>query len=1306
MYATFNWAYETQGTSAFIEYSSNPRKTANVAETVNSPRPNIASKTPSTVRMSPKIYPDYRTSDNRTSAQQRNYRDVGVGVKPESLFQPTMHQKSGDSKTPPFQAKRRNRGRSISVENDMASAGFGRHDKGLDKYEFPFDTYRRVHAFEERVSGLDQQLNIIQKMINQTLAKNMNLEDEIDKASRHKKHEAEYDTDNSTLKKQRRTLRDQEESRKEAESELKIIKLQGQLQDVQVQIQDLSARHEEQRVQLNKAMDGEPSEEWKTLALQSNELLGKLDTMAQQVGDNIRSYLEKYDQQVSGTVFNHLETLGRKLENNLGEWNQEMKQKREFGEKLLQECGNRMTQYQREIETLQGQKSDKEASLEQLRAEFSSERQRLNDEHIEQLNIKATEYTRLADKQQRKQERLTNWYIRKIDEKDDRWQERIASVQEKNADLVRASNEQQIEHEREARRADEEIQDLTAEFNKVKQDLDAMGKVNDELGVLVNESKQRAPDEFHVLREELDELAAKNKDYLEEIKQFRVDTKDLKEQVRDSEENLKGCRQELVECRGKLEEAPRKIQELEEAFVREKTLLEKEHQRHVRAEQEKLERLEQAADSVGNLRREQTEQHSKALEENARKWQDDLDKRRIEWQKELDQAHDLVREAEAKIHSRDAKIETLQQEVQESRNRVHNLASELDRMKETSKSAIKTQEELTHWKQAAEGHSRELQRALEGAENENKSLHEQVAQLRMSIQNTARENEALETNLKATKEELAARVKEVSAAPRESEQKRQLTILQSQVEQTQKQLLGSELQIKQKDSQLEKLRASLKNEQNRREEIDARHQSDREENERRIAELITQLDGQVKQLKEVESLHAMRITEQNKLLNQRNKTIKALEENLIEARRDNEELHETMKAALDKEESKRSLIFNEFQKLRKEIRVMCRIRPSTSRDGAILEYETSEGKFHSKPAGLEIISQKSQYGTTRQVKDRSKHYRFDRVFEAQETNEDVWLEISQFVQSFIEGRQVTILCYGQTATGKTYTMSNSEGAVDANGDAILTNEGIMPRSKGLIFEEAARRRQKGWSIAVRGCCYEVYVKEIRQLLPHNKVKTKSLDPTEPPWWHVRDPEYQSLNSAEDFDAMFDSAMATRTFAETTSNSNSSRSHFILYLEFEAKSPTMKKAKKGILCLVDLAGSEDPHKASALDDAGVPGRGSSLGVSEDAERKKIRERRLREGIAINQSLRVLRKSISKIRNPTAASGKPTLEGGDEESSTLAKLLGPCLGRESMVLMFVMINLEAGSLAETKATLESGKEANRGNQALAEEDVVGT
>ncbi|KAF2973439.1 hypothetical protein GQX73_g106 [Xylaria multiplex] len=1096
----------------------------------------------------------------------------------------------------------------------------------------------------------------------------------------HTRYETGSDTDISTPRTQRRTFRGNEKAGKEAERESKISKLQGQLQDVQDKVRDLAARHNEQMGQ-------------------SNELLGKLDATAQQVGNSIRSYLEKHDHKFIGTVSECLDMLQRQLENNIERWNREMMRKREFEGELLKDYRNSMTWYQREIETLQRHNSDKEALLEQLRADFPNERQRLNDEYMKQINAKATEYTRLTEKQYRKQERLATWHSKKINEIEDKWQERLASVQEKNTHLVRTRIEQQVEHQMEARKADEKIRNLTRDLNNVKQDLDAMSKVNQDLEILLNESKQITPDESQALREELDELSTKNKDYLGEIEQFCRTTKDLEDKVRNYEENIKRCERELIGCKEKLGEAPREIQELQEShrtvieqlkedFTREKALSEKAHQQQIRAEQDKWARLEQVVESLRDSNHEQNEQHRKALEENTRTWQDDIAKRRIEWQNELNRSYELVREAKAEVHARDAKIETLRQEAQGSLSRAQNLASEMNQTKEAQQSTLKVQEELTLAKQAAEKDLSNLRRALEGAENEKKSLSKQVTQLETNIQNTTEENKSLAINLKATAEKLTAKVKEVSAALQDSEEKKQqLVSLQSLVEQNQKQLLDSQSQIKQKDSELEQLRVNLKDEQNRREECDTEHKVDLDGNERRIAELTAQLDASVKQMKDVELSYNIRIIEQNKLLKQRNKTIKSLEASLGDERRDNQELQETMKKALVKEETKRSLIFNEFQKLRKEIRVMCRIRPTTPRDGAILEYATSEGKFHSKPAGIEIITQKSLYGTTTQVKDRSKHYHFDRVFEAQETNEDVWLEISQFVQSFIEGRQVTIFCYGQTATGKTYTMSNSEHAVDANGDPILTNEGIMPRSKDLIFEEANRRREKGWSIAVRGCCYEVYVKEIRQLLSNNQIKTKSLDPTGPPWWHVRDPEYQSLDSVEDFDAMFESAMESRTFAETTSNSNSSRSHFILYLEFEAKSPTMKKANKGILCLVDLAGSEDPHKASALDDQSIPGGG---GASENTERKKIREQRLREGIAINQSLRVLRKSISKIRNPTAATGKPTLEGGDEESSTLAKLLGPCLGRESMVLMFVMINLGADSLAETKATLESGKE----------------
>lgn len=190
------------------------------------------------------------------------------------------------------------------------------------------------------------------------------------------------------------------------------------------------------------------------------------------------NYLGKYDQHLRDTASNHMENLQNKLEGNLSQWNEEMKQKSEFEEKLLQEYRNSTTWYQHEIQHLQGQKSEKEASLEQLRVEFLKERQKLNDKHKDELSVKATEHTRLSEKQRRRQEQLVHWYSRKLDEKDEKWQATLASVQEKNMHLVHERNEERVAYQKEAQNADEQIQNLTTNLTKLKYDFDAISKLN------------------------------------------------------------------------------------------------------------------------------------------------------------------------------------------------------------------------------------------------------------------------------------------------------------------------------------------------------------------------------------------------------------------------------------------------------------------------------------------------------------------------------------------------------------------------------------------------------------------------------------------------------------------------------------------------------------------------------------------------------------------------------------------------------------------------------------------------------------
>jgi len=1429
--------------------------------------------------------------------------------------------------------------------------------------------------------------------------------------------------------------------------------------------------HEEQRIRFNKVYldkrgsnveDKETSMEWMGLVLQSNQLLSKLDSMAQQAGENIRGYLTRHDQHLKTTASAHLDTLQKKLEGNLDLWNREMKQKIEFEEKLLQEYSNSLSWYQQEIQLLQGENSNKESALEQLRVEYLTERQRLNDEHQGHLNARHSEYSRLAEKYHHRQTRLVNWHSRQLEEKNEKWQERLVSAQQENTRLANLANEEQAKYSREVQQADERIRSLTAGLVRLKEELGSvkeskakiqqeaqqaneqirnltadlvrlrgeldiakalgnqsqletrqanesilklttdlarlngeldtanassaksqqehqqadkqireltldlvrlnaelkttkesssaskqetqianekvlnitldLAKVQDELKAarsvkekleaksrnaaqqadeqirklrseLTNvkdeltvtrklkqdletsndaqiskwqSTKEEMDKEFQVIREDLRRLESRND---EQVKSLEADWKareGVEAQAMRAEGGIRRLEEQILEWKERSEKTQQEVQNLEtihrkeidnlkQVFAKEKTAAEAEHQRQILFKEEKIAKTEQTLEDCRNARQEQAEQNSKVVQDTIRYWTEEINRVNNERSKEKDETYARIREAEVKLISKGAQAEKLREHYDAAQKRIQDLTTEVAQAKTALQSTSETYEKLKLSQQEA---LVDLRRTLEGTKNEMQGLNIQVTQLESERSNAAKKNKFLEEgiqkvttknksledniesvskmnqsledeiqasrkknksledglqrtaensrsleddlqnlrrknksleedtqslegdievltkknksledgiqsatakikyleeSLESARGELRAKeANETSISLEDAEEtKQRVDSLQKEVEQLQWQLEKSRLDLEKRDAQLAKLDISLKNERDQRQELDKKLDVGSASQEAKIQELTTQLETTTKRHKGLAAISSEKYAEYARLLLERERKIESLKKDLrgeekirtefeesnnikiaqylkstaekdkeIEewkeklakdkkARRDFEiltntklaeqvrfveqkdneiealnkalaqeeevkqKMQEEFKAALLKEEEKHSFLFNEYQKLRRDIRVMCRIRPSTARDRAVLSYQTSEGKFHSKPAGLEIISTKGKYGTSELVEDRTRHYNFDRVFEAHERNEDVWIEIGQFIQSFVEGRKVTIFCYGQTATGKTYTMSNTEQTYDEEGKRVTTNEGIIPRARDLVFDQMRKRREWGWDVSIRGCCYEVYVKEIRLLLPNSQVKTKALDPTGPPWWHVRDPEYRELHTEADFDDMFDSAMESRTFAETTSNSNSSRSHFILYLEFDGHGPNMKKPSEGSLCLVDLAGSEDPHNASRINDPDAGNR--RPGRADESEKKK----RLREGIAINQSLRVLRKSISRIRNP-GINGKPTIEGGDEESSTLAKLLGPCLGRESMVLMFVMVNLAADCLGETKASLECARE----------------
>eukprot|EP01037_Dinobryon_pediforme_P039423 gene39423-48019_t len=79
---------------------------------------------------------------------------------------------------------------------------------------------------------------------------------------------------------------------------------------------------------------------------------------------------------------------------------------------------------------------------------------------------------------------------------------------------------------------------------------------------------------------------------------------------------------------------------------------------------------------------------------------------------------------------------------------------------------------------------------------------------------------------------------------------------------------------------------------------------------------------------------------------------------------------------------------------------------------------------------------------------------FDRVFNMQSSQEEVYKEVSELVQSALDGYRICIMSYGQSGSGKTYTMTGDT--------SDRTEWGIIPRALDDILTQSLAMKQTGW----------------------------------------------------------------------------------------------------------------------------------------------------------------------------------------------------------------------------------------------------
>lgn len=281
---------------------------------------------------------------------------------------------------------------------------------------------------------------------------------------------------------------------------------------------------------------------------------------------------------------------------------------------------------------------------------------------------------------------------------------------------------------------------------------------------------------------------------------------------------------------------------------------------------------------------------------------------------------------------------------------------------------------------------------------------------------------------------------------------------------------------------------------------------------------------------------------------------------------------EAIKEKLRREETLRRKLHNQVQELKGNIRVFCRVRPSLrsepDSDLTLMQYpdDKDEGKE------INIIGPEEK-GSLGGISRKNNTFSFDRVFNPSTQNAEVFDEISQLVQSALDGYNVCIFCYGQTGSGKTHTMSSVDG--------------MIPRAVHQIYETAQGLEEKGWRYTMAGNFVEVYNENLNDLLGNpdelDKKKHEIRHDNQRGKTTITDITTVNLDSPQMVESILKNADANRSVAATKANERSSRSHSVFILKLMGENHITGERSEGTLNLVDLAGSERLSHSGATGD---------------------------------------------------------------------------------------------------------------------------
>ncbi|OWF53096.1 kinesin heavy chain-like isoform X2 [Mizuhopecten yessoensis] len=383
-----------------------------------------------------------------------------------------------------------------------------------------------------------------------------------------------------------------------------------------------------------------------------------------------------------------------------------------------------------------------------------------------------------------------------------------------------------------------------------------------------------------------------------------------------------------------------------------------------------------------------------------------------------------------------------------------------------------------------------------------------------------------------------------------------------------------------------------------------------------------------------------------------------------------------------------------------QIKTFCRIKPTPD---YYPEFEVSQETLYLRVP--EVLRDFTSSGKSRGAVI-SHEFKFSYIFNNTATQEEVFdVAAKDIVEGFLNGYNGTIFAYGQTGTGKTFTV---EG-----GSKSYAHRGLQPRALSMIYKELEKRQDEDISIHIS--YLEIY-KEVGYDLLNPGARTQSVVTPFPKVnvlegaggvWVVRNLSVHYAASEDVAQNLLLQGQANRRVAATTVHDRSSRSHAVFTVQLSAKQPNSDVIIKSKLHLVDLAGSERVSKTGVQGNLLDEARSINLSlhfletviISLQGESTQGNKRIGSAGLARSQSFRHSRHGA----RPSSAD-LSTPKHVPYRNSLLTMVLRDSLGGNCLTAMIATTSLEIENIGESISTCRfAGRVACIANSVSRNEEV---